>query len=59
MKTTQLVTLSLSPDVRAALDEIARREERSRSWLANRLLRESVAVRLAMQQAALDGSSPE
>jgi predicted transcriptional regulator len=54
MKTTQLMTFSLSPEVCTALAEIAAREERSRSWLANRLLREGVAARLAMQQKALD-----
>jgi predicted transcriptional regulator len=54
MKLKHPVTLAIEPEVCAALDQIARAEERSRSWLANRMLRESVAARLAMQQEALD-----
>jgi predicted transcriptional regulator len=50
MKTTKLMTFSLSPEVCTALAEIAEREERSRSWLANRLLREAIASRVEAQQ---------
>jgi hypothetical protein len=39
------------------LDAIAVREERSRSQVASRLLREGVAARLAMQQASFDEQS--
>jgi predicted transcriptional regulator len=54
MKLKLPITLAIEPEVCAALDQIARSEERSRSWLANRMLRESVAARLAIQQEALD-----
>jgi hypothetical protein len=47
-------TLALEPEVRAALGEIAEREERSVSQVASRMLRASVAQRLALEQAAAD-----
>jgi predicted transcriptional regulator len=59
MKTTQLMTFSLSPEVCTALAQIAARGERSRSWLANRLLREGVAARLAMELASADEQAPK
>jgi predicted transcriptional regulator len=52
-------TLALEPEVRAALGEIAEREERSLSYVAGRMLREGVAARLAMQQEALDEQAPK
>jgi hypothetical protein len=39
------ITLALGPDVRAALDHLAEKEDRSRSWLADRALREWLATR--------------
>jgi predicted transcriptional regulator len=59
MKLKHPVTLAIEPEVCAALDQIARSEERSRSWLANRLLREGVAARLAIDQEALDDQAPK
>jgi len=40
------LTLALEHEVRAALDQLAEKQERSRSWIANRMLREGVAARL-------------
>lgn len=37
------VSLALSQDVREALDSLAERHDLSRSWLANRILREGLA----------------
>jgi len=48
------VSLALEREVRDALDAIALREERSRSQVASRMLREGVAARLALEQQALD-----
>jgi predicted transcriptional regulator len=52
-------TLALEPALRDALDRLAESEERSRSYIAARLLREGVAARLAMQQEALDEQAPK
>ncbi len=41
------ITLTLDVSVRDALDQLALREERSRSWLAERLIREGHAARAA------------
>jgi hypothetical protein len=51
------MTLAVSPSLRDALTEIAIREERSRSSLCAKILREGVAARLAMEQAAPDEAS--
>lgn len=50
MSTRKALTLSLRPDIREVLDQLAREQDRSRSWLANRLIREGLAAR---GQAAL------
>jgi predicted transcriptional regulator len=52
-------TLALEPALRDALDRLAESEERSRSYIAARLLREGVAARLAIQQEALDEQAPK
>jgi predicted transcriptional regulator len=41
----QAICLTLTPDVRQALDELAKREERSRSWVAERVLRAGLTAR--------------
>lgn len=46
------VTLALAPDVRSALERLAATEDRSRSWLADHLLREGLAARGALAAPA-------
>jgi len=46
------VTLALGSDVRAALDRLAEEEDRSRSWMADRAIREWLAARAMVLPAA-------
>ena len=45
------ICFAIDPAVRDALDELAKQEERSRSWLANRMLREAIASRAVEAQS--------
>jgi hypothetical protein len=47
------VTLTLAPDVCVGLDQLAAREDLSRSNTANRLLREMLAARDALPAPAI------
>jgi hypothetical protein len=47
------VTLALALDVRAGLDQLAAREDMSRSTTANRLLREALVARDALPTSAV------
>jgi hypothetical protein len=52
----QPVNLALSDDVRAGLDKVAAEQQCSRSWLADRALRDWLAVLASTSPAA---SSPQ
>jgi len=53
-------TFTLTTDVRSALERLADSQDRSRSWLADQILREGLARRgaLAPQPAALSPKLP-
>jgi predicted transcriptional regulator len=44
MKKTHPVAIRMDPDVKAALEERARADERSLSWYVNRVLRQHVGL---------------
>jgi predicted transcriptional regulator len=43
------LTISLSPEIRAEVDRIARQEDRSRSSLVNHILRAAIARRVTVE----------
>lgn len=49
-------TLNIDDDIRGMLDQIATREERSRSWIADRLIREGLAARGQQPPAIAQGA---
>ena len=61
-RTTEKVSLTLSPDVLARVDAAAKAEERSRSFIINRTLREVPPMRddrLTAKQREIDMRCPD